>query len=57
MLGPEQLQRRGLIRLWGVSNFDLDDMRELFAADPQRFERFSLEYENRLCFPQYLDVL
>jgi len=27
--GFEQLQRRGLIRLWGVSNFDLDDMREL----------------------------
>jgi diketogulonate reductase-like aldo/keto reductase len=29
--GFEQLQRRGLIRLWGVSNFDLDDMRELAA--------------------------
>ena len=27
--GFEQLQRRGLIRLSGVSNFDLDDMREL----------------------------
>ena len=27
--GFQQLQRRGLIRLWGVSNFDLDDMREL----------------------------
>jgi diketogulonate reductase-like aldo/keto reductase len=27
--GFEQLQRRGLIRMWGVSNFDLDDMREL----------------------------
>lgn len=27
--GFEQLQRRGLIRLWGVSNFDLADMREL----------------------------
>lgn len=30
--GFEQLQRRGLIRLWGVSNFDLDDMRELGQA-------------------------
>jgi len=30
--GFEQLQRRGLIRLWGVSNFDLDDMRELSAV-------------------------
>lgn len=30
--GFEQLQRRGLIRLWGVSNFDADDMRELFAV-------------------------
>jgi diketogulonate reductase-like aldo/keto reductase len=30
--GFEQLQRRGLIRLWGVSNFDLDDMRELGAV-------------------------
>jgi diketogulonate reductase-like aldo/keto reductase len=30
--GFEQLQRRGLIRMWGVSNFDLDDMRELGAA-------------------------
>ena len=27
--GFEQLQRRGLIRRWGVSNFDLSDMREL----------------------------
>lgn len=27
--GFEQLQRRGLIRRWGVSNFDLDDMLEL----------------------------
>jgi diketogulonate reductase-like aldo/keto reductase len=27
--GFETLQRRGLIRLWGVSNFDLTDMREL----------------------------
>ncbi|HSQ71682.1 MAG TPA: aldo/keto reductase [Rubrivivax sp.] len=27
--GFEQLQRRGWIRLWGVSNFDLDDLREL----------------------------
>ena len=30
--GFEQLQRRGLIRLWGVSNFDLDDLRELAAV-------------------------
>ena len=30
--GFEQLQSRGLIRLWGVSNFDLDDMRELAAV-------------------------
>jgi diketogulonate reductase-like aldo/keto reductase len=30
--GFEQLQRHGLIRLWGVSNFDLDDMRELAAV-------------------------
>ena len=30
--GFEELQRRGLIRLWGVSNFDLDDMRELSAV-------------------------
>ncbi len=30
--GFEQLQRRGLIRMWGVSNFDLDDMRELGAV-------------------------
>jgi diketogulonate reductase-like aldo/keto reductase len=28
--GFEILQRRGLIRHWGVSNFDLADMRELF---------------------------
>ena len=27
--GFEQLQRRGWIRQWGVSNFDLDDLREL----------------------------
>ena len=27
--GFQQLQRRGLIRNWGVSNFDLDDMLEL----------------------------
>ncbi len=27
--GFEQLQRRGWIRLWGVSNFDMADMREL----------------------------
>jgi len=30
--GFEQLQRRGCIRQWGVSNFDLDDMRELAAV-------------------------
>jgi len=30
--GFETLQRRGLIRLWGVSNFDLADMRELGAV-------------------------
>jgi diketogulonate reductase-like aldo/keto reductase len=30
--GFEQLQRRGWIRHWGVSNFDLADMRELGAA-------------------------
>jgi diketogulonate reductase-like aldo/keto reductase len=30
--GFEILQRRGWIRHWGVSNFDLDDMRELFDA-------------------------
>jgi diketogulonate reductase-like aldo/keto reductase len=29
--GFGQLQRRGRIRHWGVSNFDLDDMRELYA--------------------------
>lgn len=28
----EQLQRRGWIRRWGVSNFDLPDMRRLFDA-------------------------
>jgi diketogulonate reductase-like aldo/keto reductase len=32
--GFERLRRRGLIRHWGVSNFDLDDMLEL-AALPQ----------------------
>jgi diketogulonate reductase-like aldo/keto reductase len=32
--GFERLRRRGLIRHWGVSNFDLDDMQEL-AALPQ----------------------
>lgn len=31
--GFTQLQERGLIRRWGVSNFDADDMREL-AAQP-----------------------
>jgi len=30
--GFETLQRRGLIRLWGVSNFDMADMRELGAV-------------------------
>ena len=30
--GFEQLQRRGWIRQWGVSNFDLDDLRELAAV-------------------------
>jgi diketogulonate reductase-like aldo/keto reductase len=30
--GFEILQRRGLIHHWGVSNFDLDDMRDLFDA-------------------------
>ena len=30
--GFEALQQRGLIRHWGVSNFDLDDMQELFAV-------------------------
>jgi diketogulonate reductase-like aldo/keto reductase len=28
--GFEILQRRGWVRHWGVSNFDLDDMRDLF---------------------------
>jgi diketogulonate reductase-like aldo/keto reductase len=30
--GFEILQQRGLIRHWGVSNFDRDDMRDLFDA-------------------------
>jgi len=30
--GFETLQRRGWIRHWGVSNFDIDDMRELGAV-------------------------
>ena len=30
--GFEQLQRRGWIRQWGVSNFDLDDLRELASV-------------------------
>jgi diketogulonate reductase-like aldo/keto reductase len=30
--GFEQLQRRGWIRQWGVSNFDLDDLREMAAV-------------------------
>jgi diketogulonate reductase-like aldo/keto reductase len=29
----ERLQAQGRIARWGVSNFDLDDMRELFALD------------------------
>ncbi|MGE5115288.1 MAG: aldo/keto reductase [Betaproteobacteria bacterium] len=29
----EALRARGLVRRWGVSNFDVDDMRELFAID------------------------
>ena len=29
--GLEELQRRGWIRHWGVSNFDVDDLQELFA--------------------------
>lgn len=29
----EQLRERGKIRHWGVSNFDLDDLRELWAVD------------------------
>lgn len=31
--GFEALQRRGWIRSWGVSNFDVDDLEELFAVD------------------------
>jgi diketogulonate reductase-like aldo/keto reductase len=30
--GFERLQQRGLIRHWGVSNFDVDDLQELFAV-------------------------
>jgi len=30
--GFEQLQRRGLIRMWGVSNFEMSDLRELGAV-------------------------
>ena len=30
--GFEELQRRGWIRHWGVSNFDVDDMQELWAV-------------------------
>lgn len=30
--GMQALQRRGLIRHWGVSNFDVSDMQELFAC-------------------------
>ncbi|MGZ8272932.1 MAG: aldo/keto reductase [Burkholderiaceae bacterium] len=29
----ESLRERGLIRAWGVSNFDVDDMEDLWAAD------------------------
>ncbi len=29
--GMEQLRQRGMIRAWGVSNFDTDDMQELLA--------------------------
>lgn len=32
MRGLEQLQRRGLVRQWGVSNFDITDLRELTAV-------------------------
>lgn len=31
--GLEQLQEEGLIKHWGVSNFDVSDMEELFAID------------------------
>ena len=31
--GFQALQRRGLIARWGVSNFDVDDLEELFAVD------------------------
>ena len=31
VLGLQKLQKEGLIRHWGVSNFDTDDMKELFA--------------------------
>ncbi len=30
--GFEQLQARGWVRRWGVSNFDLDDLRELYKV-------------------------
>jgi len=33
LAGFAQLERRGLIRRWGVSNFDVADMEELFALD------------------------
>jgi diketogulonate reductase-like aldo/keto reductase len=33
LAGFIELQRRGWIRRWGVSNFDLADMQELFALD------------------------
>lgn len=31
--GLQQLQKEGLIKHWGVSNFDVSDMEELFAID------------------------
>ncbi|KGO32263.1 hypothetical protein Q757_02060 [Oenococcus alcoholitolerans] len=31
--GLRQLKSEGLIKEWGVSNFDLDDMKELFAIE------------------------
>jgi diketogulonate reductase-like aldo/keto reductase len=34
--GFESLRERGLIRHWGVSNFDIDDMEELWGAEGGR---------------------
>ena len=31
--GLKQLQKEGLIRYWGVSNFDVSDMEELFGVE------------------------